>query len=174
MSKSIADTGSSMELLIWLEDGTVATWVRESLSLWAFPTLIALHALGMAGSAGLSIAICLLILRSVDTFPINRVEIFFKFIWLALGVNFVSGGLLLVANATELLILPVFFIKLFFVLCSVWILLTLNNILRSSATATEESCYRSRLRPLALSLVGCWIASVTAGRLTAYPSLFSG
>ena len=163
-----------MELLIWLEDSTVATWVRESLSLWAFPTLIALHALGMAGSAGLSIAICLLILRSVDTFPINRVEIFFTFIWLALGVNFVSGGLLLVANATELLILPVFYIKLFFVLCSAWILLTLNNILRSSATATGESCCRSRLRPLSLSLMGCWIASVAAGRLTAYPSLFSG
>ena len=163
-----------MELLIWLEGGTAATWVRESLSLWAFPTLIALHALGMAGSVGLSMAICLLILRSVDTFPINRVESFFNFIWLALGVNFVSGGLLLVANATELLILPVFYIKLFFVLCSAWILLRLNNIVLLSATVAEESGCRSRLRPLALTLLGCWIASVAAGRLTAYPSLFSG
>jgi hypothetical protein len=162
-----------MELLIWLEGGTVATWVRESLSLWAFPTLIALHALGMAGSVGLSVAICLLILRSVHTFPINRVKTVFKFIWLALGVNFVSGGLLLVANATEVLILPVFYIKLFFVLCSAWILVELNKNLLLPTTAVETRC-RSRLRPLALTLLGCWIASVAAGRLTAYPSLFSG
>ena len=62
-----------MEVLNFLESTAVATWVRESLSLWAFPTMIALHAIGMAVLVGLNVAICLLLLSSKPRAPMASV-----------------------------------------------------------------------------------------------------
>ena len=105
-----------MEVLSYLESTAVATWVRESLSLWAFPTMIALHAIGMSVLVGLNVAICLLLLSPKPRAHMVSVQTFFRFIWLALAINVVSGTLLLMANATELLVLPVFYVKILFVI----------------------------------------------------------
>ena len=163
-----------MELLNWLESGALATWVRESLSLWAFPTVIALHALGMAVLVGLSVAICLLILGVAPTFPISNVATFFKFMWIALGINILSGVLLTMANATYLLILPIFYVKMLFVVLSVFILVKLKHRLIVATDIIGDSLKQRELRRLSVILLVAWAIALVAGRLTAYPMLLSG
>ena len=163
-----------MEVLNFLESTAVATWVRESLSLWAFPTMIALHAIGMAVLVGLNVAICLLLLSSKPRAPMASVHTFFWFIWLALAVNVVSGTLLLMANATELLVLPVFYIKILFVILSVIVLLKLQQGVATEVNYADADLSQKRLRILSVMCLSTWMIALVAGRLTAYPMLLFG
>lgn len=163
-----------MEVLNFLESTAVATWVRESLSLWAFPTMIALHAIGMAVLVGLNVAICLLLLSSKPRAPMASVLTFFRFIWLALAVNVVSGTLLLMANATELLVLPVFYIKILFVILSVIVLLKLQRGVATEVNYADADLSQKRLRILSVMCLATWMIALVAGRLTAYPMLLFG
>ena len=43
-----------MELLTVLEDSAFSTWLRESTSLWAYPTILTLHTVGLAVLVGLN------------------------------------------------------------------------------------------------------------------------
>ena len=163
-----------MEVLNFLESTAVATWVRESLSLWAFPTMIALHAIGMAVLVGLNVAICLLLLSSKPRAPMASVQTFFWFIWLALAVNVVSGTLLLMANATELLVLPVLYIKILFVILSVIVLLKLQRGVATEVNYADADLSQKRLRILSVMCLSTWMIALVAGRLTAYPMLLFG
>ena len=163
-----------MEVLNFLESTAIATWVRESLSLWAFPTMIALHAIGMAVLVGLNVAICLLLLSSKPRAPMDSVQTFFRFIWLALAVNVVSGTLLLMANASELLVLPIFYIKILFVILSVIVLLKLQRGLATEVNYADADLSQKRLRILSVMCLATWMIALVAGRLTAYPMLLFG
>jgi hypothetical protein len=163
-----------MEVLNFLESTAVATWVRESLSLWAFPTMIALHAIGMAVLVGLNVAICLLLLSSKPRAPMDSAQTFFRFIWLALAVNVVSGTLLLMANASELLVLPIFYIKILFVILSVIVLLKLQRGVATEVNYADADLSQKRLRILSVMCLATWMIALVAGRLTAYPMLLFG
>jgi hypothetical protein len=163
-----------MEVLNFLESTAVATWVRESLSLWAFPTMIALHAIGMAVLVGLNVAICLLLLSSKPRAPMASAQTFFRFIWLALAVNVVSGTLLLMANASELLVLPIFYIKILFVILSVIVLLKLQRGVATEVNYADADLSQKRLRILSVMCLATWMIALVAGRLTAYPMLLFG
>lgn len=163
-----------MEVLNFLESTAIATWVRESLSLWAFPTMIALHAIGMAVLVGLNVAICLLLLSSKPRAPMDSVQTFFRFIWLALAVNVVSGTLLLMANASELLVLPIFYIKILFVILSVIVLLKLQRGVATEVNYADADLSQKRLRILSVMCLATWMIALVAGRLTAYPMLLFG
>ena len=163
-----------MEVLNFLESTAVATWVRESLSLWAFPTMIALHAIGMAVLVGLNVAICLLLLSSKPRATMDSVQTFFRFIWLALAVNVVSGTLLLMANASELLVLPIFYIKILFVILSVIVLLKLQRGVATEVNYADADLSQKRLRILSVMCLATWMIALVAGRLTAYPMLLFG
>lgn len=163
-----------MEVLNFLESTAVATWVRESLSLWAFPTMIALHAIGMAVLVGLNVAICLLLLSSKPIAPMDSAQTFFRFIWLALAVNVVSGTLLLMANASELLVLPIFYIKILFVILSIIVLLKLQRGVAAEVNYADADLSQKRLRILSVMCLATWMIALVAGRLTAYPMLLFG
>ena len=51
-----------LEFLTKLEALQFSTWVRESGSIWAFPTFLVLHTIGMSIVAGLSAMIDLVLL----------------------------------------------------------------------------------------------------------------
>ena len=104
-----------MEFLAWLEGSGVGTWVRESLSLWAYPSIIALHALGLALLVGINTAIDLRILGFAPRLPLAPLQKFFPVMWFGFSVNALSGILLTVANATRVLTSPVFYVKLLFI-----------------------------------------------------------
>lgn len=167
------ERSSILDVLIYLESTAVATWVRESLSLWAFPTLIALHAIGMAFLVGLNVAICLLVLASKPKAQLTSLWPFFRYIWLALAVSVVSGTLLLMANATQLLVLTVFYIKILFVVLSVIALLKLRQGLGTESEFNGNTMSQKKLRILSVACLVGWMIALVSGRLTAYPMLLS-
>lgn len=161
-----------MEALVWLENSSLGTWVRESPSLWAYSGLISLHAFGLAFAAGVSAAIALRILGVAPGLPLAPMEKLFPIIWIAFWVNAVSGALLLTGSATTDLTNPVFFTKMaFVVLAIVTVRLLKHQVFRDPARlSTRPAPQRARI--LAAASLACWMGAIVAGRPVEYPVLF--
>ncbi len=146
---------------VWLEATALSTWIRESTSVWAFPSILSLHTIGMGLAAGLNAAIALRILGFAPGIPLVELRRFLPVMWLGFWVNAVSGVLLLIAYPTKALTNPVFYLKLSFIgLALVGVRWITRTILVASATR------KGRL--LAICSLVCWTGAISAGRLLAY------
>ena len=56
-------------LFSWVESSAFSVWARESTSIFAFPTFLAGHALGMACVVGINVAVSLRLLGVTPGFP---------------------------------------------------------------------------------------------------------
>ena len=156
-----------MDFLIWLEQTGLATWVRESNSLLAFPFVLFMHTLGMGLVAGLNAAVDLRILGIGREIPLSVVTKVFRLIWVGLIISTVSGVLLLMAAASTKLISPVFYVKMIFLLFAILdMLATRNHVFRGPLL--DEAPITSVGKFLAVASLVFWAGTITAGRLMAY------
>lgn len=156
-----------MHFLQLLEDSTFATWVRESSSIWAYPTILFLHTCGMAFLVGTNAAIDLRILGFGSRMRLSPMEGFYPVMWVSFWVNAVSGTALVVANATTKLISPVFYVKMAFIFLAVGTMVLIRRrVLRDPNIDSGSTPMSGKL--LALASLLFWAGAITAGRLLAY------
>jgi len=155
-----------MELLLWLENTSLFTWIRESNSIFAYPTILFLHTLGLATVAGLSAFLNLRVLGFAPSLPFSTLTPFIRGIWAAFAVTAGSGTLLLLANVSSKLTW-IFFVKLAFVALAVVTLQMLTKQVFRNPLA-EQSPLPRRAHVLAVFSLLFWVAATTAGRLMAY------
>jgi hypothetical protein len=86
--------------------------VRESPSLWAYPTILFLHTAGLAILVGINAAVDIRLLGMGSAIPVAPLGRFFRLMWIGFWVNAVSGSLLIVADATTKAMNPVLWVKL--------------------------------------------------------------
>lgn len=162
-----------MDFLIWLEHGNLATWVRESTSIWGYPTILFMHTVGMAALAGTAIAIDLRILGFAPDIPLEPMNKFFPLMWLGFWINLLSGTILLMSDATTKLTSPIFGIKMLFVAGGVLMLhLVRKRVIRRRAI--DELALPFFAKVMAAASLLCWLGAITAGRLMAYLGPVSG
>lgn len=149
--------------LLFLEQSPVPTWVRESGSLWAYPTVLTLHTLGLGILVGVSAFIGLRALGIGAALPTALVGRLRPWFWFGLSMNACTGLLLFAADANTKAMQPVFWIKLIAIAAALLLTLRLQRHLSDRAFSPEHP-------PLVLasaSLV-CWMLAITAGRFMAY------
>jgi hypothetical protein len=156
--------------LIWLESSALSQWIVGSTSLFAFPGLLALHAIGMGLAAGLSAAIDLRILGVAPGVPLREFRRFMPVLWFGFWLNAVSGVLLLIGYPTKALTNPVFYLKLLLIALAMVLLMLIARraFTHPHGTVTSEDVSPRTLRPLAVVSLLCWAGAITAGRLLAY------
>jgi hypothetical protein len=95
---------------------------------------------------------------------------FFPVMWLGFWINASSGVVLVMIDATKMLTNPLFYIKIGFITLAVLSgRLLWNQIFRDPFA--EKRPLRRTAKVWAGASLFCWVAAITAGRLTAY--LFS-
>lgn len=157
--------------LLWLEATAVSQWVVGSTSLFAFPGILALHAIGMGFVVGINVALNLRILGVGAGIPLDEMKRFFPFLWIGFWMNAVSGVLLLVGYPTKALTNPVFYLKLFLIAVAMVLLVQIGRRAFDglAGRAAEPGAGASQtLRRLAIASLVCWTSAITAGRLLAY------
>ena len=87
-----------METLTALHDSAFSTWIRESESVWAFPTVLTVHTLGMMLLVGSAWVVDLRLLGVARTVPLGPLRPLFRIMWAAFWINFVTGVLLFIAD----------------------------------------------------------------------------
>jgi len=164
-----------MQFLASIENTRFSIWVRESSSLWAYPTILFMHTVGLGFLVGLNAAIDLRILGVARRMPLAPMEKFFRIMWTAFWVNAVSGTMLLVADATTKLTNIVFYIKLGFIALAVAnMMLIRRRIFRDPALDVDTQPIDRFGRALAATSLVFWGGAITAGRLMAYFGPVSG
>jgi hypothetical protein len=162
-----------MQFLMALEELRFSTWVRESGSIWAFPTFLFLHTLGMSIVAGGSAAIALVLLGVWPKAPIKPLERLFPLIWWGFGLNAITGTVLLIADATTKLTNWDFGVKMGFVFLGVWMIYIIRKRVFEDPQLDKTPLPGSAKRLAWASLI-CWFGAITAGRLLAYLGPVSG
>lgn len=151
------------DLLSWLEGTSLATWTRESPSLWAYPTILTLHTVGLGIVVGLGAAIDLRLLGVARRVPLPALLPVFRLIAGGFVINATSGILLLMADATTKGRQPVLYIKLGLIALAMLVTLRARRLMQSAGS--EPSTHG---RAVAVSSLVLWVGAIAAGRLMAY------
>jgi hypothetical protein len=154
--------------LAWVESTALSRWVVESPSIFAFPGILVLHAIGMAFAVGISAAMDLRILGVAPEVPLAEMRRLLPILWAGFWLNAASGFLLLVGYPTKALTNPVFYLKLTLIAVAMVLMVRINRSGFAAHSQAATSVFPSRLRRLALISLLCWAGAITAGRLLAY------
>jgi len=153
-------------MLVWLESLRLSVWVHESPSVWAQPTVLTLHTMGMGVLVGASWMLDLRLLGISGNMPLSAFRWVFRAVAVGLVVNVVTGVLLFAQRATTLGTAIPFLIKIALVIAGAATLLPLRSYVLRSAPEQREVTGSARL--LAIASILAWAAAITAGRLLAY------
>ncbi len=157
-----------MELLEFLENNSLAVWLSETPSVFAYPTLLVFHTFGMAFLVGTSTAIALRLLGFASSVPLAPLRSFFPVIWLGFSMSAVSGALLLMIDATTFLTMPAFYIKILAIVAAVTIVRLLRTRVFSDRASLDTGPVQRKYQVLAGAVLISWTVAITAGRVTAY------
>ena len=109
-----------MSFLTTLESTSFAAWLRESNTIWAYPTVLTLHTVGLALLVGASAALDLRLLGFAPRIPVAALSKSFRVMWFGFWLNLASGMLLLVGYPTKALTNPVFYLKIALIALALW------------------------------------------------------
>ena len=145
----------------WTETSAFFIWLRESTSIWAYPTVFFLHTIGLVFTAGVSIIIDARLLGAARDLPVAPLGKYFRAVWIGFWLTVASGAIMLLSDLQTKLANQLFPIKMVFVAGA----LVLLVLLRRRISASNVSPLTRALA--ALSLV-CWLGAIVAGRFMAY------
>ena len=162
-----------MDFLRLIEESGFSTWVRESSSVLAFPSVLLLHTIGMGLVVGINAGIDLRILGLAPALPLAPMEKFLPVLWAGFWVNAVTGVVLLAADATTKATNPDFYVKMAFIALAVINLQLLKSrVLRDPFVDKKPLSANAKI--LAVTSLIFWLGAITARRLMAYVGPVSG
>jgi hypothetical protein len=156
------------EFLASIEATPFSAWLRESGSIWAYPTVLTLHTIGLGILVGGHWVVSLRLLGQGRDVPLATFERLFKYMWAGFWVNLASGVLLLAADASTKVTQQIFFLKMAFVVAGAILVVAMR---RTVYPAGQAAAITSTGRRLAWSSLAVWCVAIVAGRLMAYIGL---
>src|SRR3954470_12846738 len=149
-----------------LQNSAFTDWFLGSPSIWAYPTVLTLHTVGMAILVGASFVVNLRVLQVSGLIPLHRLQPLYRFIWVGFTINLASGVVLFVTEAADRVVDRVFYVKL----GSIALALALGAVVKRQAIDPTGAPPVASLqtRSLAAASLGLWTVAIVAGRLMAY------
>lgn len=155
------------DILASIEGSGLAAWTRESPSIWAYPTILTLHTFGLAIVVGANAVVDARLLGFASRIPLPSLRPLFPVMWWAFALNFVTGLLLFMADATTRSGQRVFFVKLALIALALLVTRSVGKHLNQQDYPTGGPV-AANLRTLAIVSLVLWTGAVVAGRLLAY------
>jgi len=162
------ESGYNKRMFEALENTALAIWVGESL--WGYPIMLGLHAVGLAIVVGIFLMLDLRILGFNKGIAYASFLDLFKLAWIGLTINAVSGTALFTSQASVFVESAPFLIKISCVALGVVFGVLIRRELLVIAGDGNEAAVASagKIRLLAVASLLCWIGAIFAGRLIAY------
>ena len=153
------------DLLASLEASAFSTWLRESPSVWAYPTVLTLHTLGLGVLVGANWMVDLRVLGVGRAIPLGFLARAFPIMWAGFWVNAISGVLLFVADPAKATT-TIFMWKLAIIAVGVAFVLLLKRRVYGRGVEMDSASFGVKTMA-ALSLL-IWIGAIATGRWMAY------
>ena len=154
-----------MTFFVWLQHTALALWIVQSESIWAYPSILTAHTVGLAILVGAASVIDLRLLGVAPGVAVDQLEYLYRFVWAGFYINLASGLLLFISEAADKAGQPIFVTKLALVFAALFVTIRMRREAFSHGTSADPS---DRVRRLASVSLILWAAAITAGRLMAY------
>ena len=151
----------------WLEMTPVALWVGESL--WGYPIMLALHAVGLAIVVGIFVIRDLRLMGFFEGISFASLDSLRKLGWSGFVINAVSGCFLFSSQATMFIESTPFLLKIAMIFLAAICAAVLQN--KSHADAVQwdaNGAAAGTVRSLAMLSTALWMGAIISGRLVAY------
>lgn len=155
-----------MEFLSTLEQSALAIWVAESL--WGYPLVLTLHAIGMAFVVGILLIFYLRILGFAPEVSVIALQKMMTIAVWAFVVNLLSGSALFIADASRFFFQIAFQIKFFLIVLGLVLTAVFKKTMLANAADWPGGVAPVNARIFAVVSLLIWISAITAGRLIAY------
>lgn len=142
-------------------------WVKNSPTIWAFPTILVLHTIGMGIVAGGATMLSLVTLGFWPEVPKKPFVRIFPYMWAAFWLNAVTGTMMLIADATTKLTMLDFYLKMTLVFAGIFLMTRVRREIFENPML-DDAPVSGRAKMLAWASIACWFGAITAGRLMAY------
>lgn len=153
-------------LLERLEMSSLSSWVAESL--YGYPTVLGLHALGLAIVVGLLIFVDLRLLNVIGDIRLSALLGPMKLAWVGFAINGLSGFALFSSQATFIIYSPPFLIKIGLVFLGAIIAFYIQRQVTKNVDNWEAGSLPASIKAAAAVSLLCWMGAIIAGRLIAY------
>ena len=153
------------DLFASLETSTFSTWLRESPSVWAYPTILTLHTLGLGVLVGANWMVDLRVLGVGRGLPLSLLSRAFPIMWAGFWLNAISGVLLFVADPAKATT-TIFMWKLAIIAVGVAFVLLLKRKVYGRGVEMDRASLG--VKTVAAVSLMLWIAAIATGRWMAY------
>jgi hypothetical protein len=153
---------------MWLEQSAVGVWTRESPSIWAYPTVLTLHTMGLGVLVGANAVIDFRLLGFAPRLPIPALAPLYRFMWGGFAVNLATGIMLFASDATTKGKQPVFYVKLALIALALMVTAAIRRTVEGGAALGDVALGPTSGKRLAVLSLLLWAGAITAGRLMAY------
>jgi len=151
----------------WLENTSVALWVGESL--WGYPIMLGLHAVGLAIVVGIFVMRDLRLIGFFEGIQYESLDSLRKLGWTGFVINAISGCFLFTSQATHFSTSTPFLLKISMIFIAAVLAAIIQNRMRDEASSWDEAgTVTGSVRVLAIASIAMWMGAIIAGRLTAY------
>jgi len=151
----------------WLEGTGVSIWVGESL--WGYPIMLGLHAVGLAIVVGIFVMRDLRLIGFFEGISYESLDSLRNLGWTGFVINATSGCFLFTSQATTFASSTPFLLKISMIFLAAILAAVIQNKMRDEASQWDGSGAASgSVRMIAMGSIALWTGAIIAGRLTAY------
>ena len=142
-------------------------WVSAAPTIWAYPTILTLHTVGLAIIVGPNAVLDLRLLGVGSRVPIAALKNVFRFMLVGFIINASTGIALFISEAAEKGVIWIFWLKLSIIAVA---LIVADQIRRSvyRGDAALADVIPVAVKLMAVASLALWLGAITAGRLMAY------
>jgi hypothetical protein len=159
------------EFLESIQYSEFGLWVAGGDTIFAYPTILALHTLGLGIVVGMNAMIDCRVLGVARSVPLADLERLFRVMWWGFALNATTGVVLFIAAAADKAYQEIFYVKLAFIALA---LMTATRIRRTvfGGTTDLNRSMPQNARVLAVASLFFWVGAIVTGRLMAYTQTF--
>jgi len=157
-----------LSFLTYLANSAFSQWL--GLSMLGFPTLIALHSVGMGVVVGLTLVVAMRLNGIIKGMPAPVVLKLLRIAVWGFFLNLVTGVVLFITRGPEYITAYIFLIKMLLVVVSAVIVFWLRDRLAPVEAIPAGSVEDGPARRMSVVATVTWFGAVVAGRLIAYLS----
>jgi energy-coupling factor transporter transmembrane protein EcfT len=158
------------EFLQSLQNSDFGVWVSSAPTIFAYPTILMLHTVGLAMVVGPIACLSLRLLGVGQRMPVSIFRSVFKIMWWGFALNAATGIMLFISEADDKGLQIDFYVKLTLIALALWAAMRMKRIIFTGRddAAVDIQVPSSQARSLAVVSLLLWGGAITAGRLMAY------
>jgi hypothetical protein len=156
------------DLLLWYQNLPPMVAIAEGETVWAYPTILMLHTVGLGWLVGLNTVVALRLLGVGRSVPLDVFQELFPKMWWGFWLNLVTGVVLFSIDADHKAYQWVYWVKLTAVTLAMVNLVRTRQYIEAQSSSRAQATGSDGGRGFAWVALVLWAVATTAGRMMAY------